>query len=1277
MRKHHATNDDHCAKKPKSNQRTNWFLTSLECVSTWEQLVGNRWFLDQLNRCSINDITHQTFLSRLNFQPDMNPAQLTLPELDTAHMFVHVLRGEEGAAVLGYVNTAAVRKYDLRSLGGQVSSYVLRLENKLDTLFATALQADHDQVLDESADGLSPEELQLRHYLRASALFWDACWASPCVSLLSKLAYALVGNNHHVFLSRFLTKSTPEIWKRCNHFNVYYDVYAYDWERCMDGDGLEHVGTTLLQEACEHDSWKCARLLVHFRLNKNKNGAGPGGPYYFDVFDVGDRHVTNPDHHIHGMTYSVSSYGMSPVHVACWYGHVRTLNELLSAPPYGGHSNSSPINRRTNSNYFNQVQKMSSPVAMAITPLHALLLGPAAATAKGRVVCDAVEELIRRGADVNALSGPICTSHLPPNVGCPPHSAPVLERSDDRPAGISPLSLAVLHGNPLLVRTLLAHGATPNVVSGVEDCDCEGGLEQERKVMEFKDISLAKRRRYWSLATHAAYLWAMASTTEVFSIGDRILIRGLSSNVGQPLNGKIAHVRSHINSGTNSLRYSCEFADGSVRSVKPSNCVVAPENRAKEDRHAIAQMLADATARMPAPATLFQSGRNNEHYEKWSRRVDRDCPGLLDSIKQEQDTIMTDTVDLFNVGDRVRLHSFTSKSILGCLGRNTQNQLNGMTATIRARMHDSSLLYECELTDGSVKKIKPMNLKFADGRAAPDEDADSELSEIVTDAFDVFGVGDRVLIQGLSSSAGKVLNGKIAVVRSRISNSTNSLRYGCEFANDDSIRSIKPSNCVPPTQLNLPEWIAACDVSTHPAAELATLAASVSSNVTDIVFDDAALKGFLRLVCNRFREVALAAVGQDATVATVQASLQKIFVVKPSHSTMKILECMCLRKMDPVQFANFGQDIAQGASRLATSGGVQIDVAALLQCCCGVTGAIARAAAATDASTYFAGAFQTLVIEEVIPDVRSAGEGFSLPEHLALSPQCRITNKKIFDISIFTTLGLNDSQFRYLFMPTLAEMLDASKFHFPLDQQMAALGLHMPMQAIAPIGPDHPYSHLMKDITSHCWRMRNQNQEVAEMHRAILLSECLPDFVHANGGARAFDHLTLGLSFPGHECKAMVDIFEKQVKSLRDDAAAAFLLASKVGGSASLRFIVARQNKLVVLHGLLSSSRLLPTEGLKRRVQELGELLAAIDIDVAPSKDPEDQTPTHDVLLLLAHLCQERRQFDLAKALYEHVLGTCTEVERKKSAHCGMAEIFCAQGSLNDAVEMFRFCVDV
>ena len=56
--------------------------------------------------------------------------EITMSELDTAHMFVQVIRNER--QVLGYVSCADIWKYDERSIGGCASPFVKLLENKAD-----------------------------------------------------------------------------------------------------------------------------------------------------------------------------------------------------------------------------------------------------------------------------------------------------------------------------------------------------------------------------------------------------------------------------------------------------------------------------------------------------------------------------------------------------------------------------------------------------------------------------------------------------------------------------------------------------------------------------------------------------------------------------------------------------------------------------------------------------------------------------------------------------------------------------------------------------------------------------------------------------------------------------------------------------------------------------------------------------------------------------------------------------------------------------------------
>ena len=98
-------------KKARTTSNTtckpNWFFTSLECIPKWHRLIGNRWFIEALNEklsYANGESAKEKFLSLLTFhnpgnahKNPLNSVQLRslqMPELDTAHMFVQVIRNE-------------------------------------------------------------------------------------------------------------------------------------------------------------------------------------------------------------------------------------------------------------------------------------------------------------------------------------------------------------------------------------------------------------------------------------------------------------------------------------------------------------------------------------------------------------------------------------------------------------------------------------------------------------------------------------------------------------------------------------------------------------------------------------------------------------------------------------------------------------------------------------------------------------------------------------------------------------------------------------------------------------------------------------------------------------------------------------------------------------------------------------------------------------------------------------------------------------------------------
>ena len=108
---------------------------------------------------------------------------------------------------------------------------------------------------------------------------------------------------------------------------------------------------------------------------------------------------------------------------------------------------------------------------------------------------------------------------------------------------------------------------------------------------------------------------------------------------------------------------------------------------------------------------------------------------------------------------------------------------------------------------------------------------------------------------------------------------------------------------------------------------------------------------------------------------------------------------------------------------------------------------------------------------------------------------------------------------------------------------------------------------------------------------------------------------------------------------------------------------------MTVQQNILTSG-LLPTDGLKQRVHQLLEILKEIE-NVAKTpvvEDPANKIPLETICLQLADVCQMRAEFDMAIALYQHVLLFPTHA---KAAQCGIAEVHCHCGRLDDALTAF------
>ena len=78
----------------------NWFFTSDSCISIWENgLICNQWFLDQLNSFgsySNGNVLKKKIMKVLRqIHENTDLSQLTMPELDSAFMFVQVVRNHD------------------------------------------------------------------------------------------------------------------------------------------------------------------------------------------------------------------------------------------------------------------------------------------------------------------------------------------------------------------------------------------------------------------------------------------------------------------------------------------------------------------------------------------------------------------------------------------------------------------------------------------------------------------------------------------------------------------------------------------------------------------------------------------------------------------------------------------------------------------------------------------------------------------------------------------------------------------------------------------------------------------------------------------------------------------------------------------------------------------------------------------------------------------------------------------------------------------------------
>ena len=514
--------------------------------------------------------------------------EITMSELDTAHMFVQVIRNERH--VLGYFSCADVWKYDERSIGGCASPFVKLLENKADALIASSLSEnfiDWKDIPDmKAATNTSP----ITDMLEFAAYTMHTQGDLP----ITKLAYSMVYNDHHIFLKRLLCNPRVlSMWQKLEGFN-YCDA---DGDNILD-DGALFVGTTLLQEACVVDAFQSVRLLVNFRHQQK---------LYFNPFDTGGRensrvlNLTQENFEEDASFIgSSTSNGMSAVHVACWHGNIRTLRVLLDAPMFDGKEQSFtrnsgdlgnptllPINRTNDANYGWQQSCCS---AMGITPLHALLLG---ATESNQNVRDCVQILIGCGADVNVVSGPVSKKA--------PHTGDISEGNGGRQCYMTPLHLACLLGDPLLVEMLLASGALANAVSGHE-CLPFGSLFKPRDhCIQQTYGSMTPHRRCWTPTIMAVYALSIDPTSE-------------------------------------SRRAVAEITTAAMASLKTLQ-FPPPTNEYDQGDWNVDQ------GGWNGGLTDSQDNVIETNYPKWMQRVDRDCPNLLKMFKPVEDVKMQGTDD--------------------------------------------------------------------------------------------------------------------------------------------------------------------------------------------------------------------------------------------------------------------------------------------------------------------------------------------------------------------------------------------------------------------------------------------------------------------------------------------------------------------------------------------------------------------------------------------------------------------------------------------------------
>jgi ankyrin repeat protein len=1208
----------------------NWFFTSDSCISIWENgLICNQWFLDQLNSFgsySNGNVLKKKIMKVLRqIHENTDLSQLTMPELDSAFMFVQVVRNHD--PILGYFSCSDIWKYDDREDGGVASPFVILLEEKADLLIASAFNEDATQF--GHADASDNSEFKTYVTLtRKCTKQWLSFFggeenSSYDKSNITELVYSMVYNHHYQFLKRFLQNTRVLAhWRESYNFNVCWDIEDFT---IGHPDDVLSLGTTLLQEACEADAFQCVHLLVNFRYESN---------LVFNPFCTSQRKALDT-----GEIYTTSN-GMSPVHVACWHGNIRTLQVLLDAPSFNGVDNIELINRTNDNWYLTSMQHSSR--CMGITPLHAILLGDIKSQQHIR---DGVQMLIEFGANVNAVSGPVAFA-----TGKPHTDVPYSLGNGNRQCYMTPLHLATRKSDPILVQMLLENGALPNVVSGYEYkpfwripyryiTDPNDRSTYHLKMLHAFKICDPNNTGFVSVEDfrriYQSHEWEVPSDSENDDDSESQAGRVIRQT-GVDSNGKINYVKMML-----SNRYPGAFVEN--ESPMDYNYIRLMLHSANFDSSEIHEIISNHDGNSPIDYMKIISDKgkypdfNHSHYCTPCTMAVRALAGNPTSKKHRKIAEML-------------IASITNMS------------------TLTLKFPEPSQEYgknnECMFHESNSKNERNRSNNVEQTYSKLVERVDKDIPDLLK----LFKPVEDVKMQGTDDDAKEDEMSKLIGVV--------------------STPAALPSQPLPD------EWIAAFGSTSHSidstSSALPTLAASVrvileeiggkyidnQLFVTSDQVSDKVLNGVIRLVVNRMKSSASAVI--SGSISTVRASL-----IKHMFSKVKYFWEFFESSRDPgktLEEHDYGR----------YAGGPVVDVVSLLSCC-GVT----VTATMSDATTYFRDIFQDLVVELFLGTQPFFACVKLKPGHPLLE-EYKETMKLVSESSIWYKI-LNAEELPLLFFPSICEQFVDFDFDSatPIEQtNFRKNRISMLKHGTFLTNTNEQIADFHRKVLLSC--------DFDDM--VICFVENPYRFGEDNGNEleaielHPFSNLTYGLSYSGIECAAIVDSFENEVNCLRDNDERIhdiervkrvekymvnyrynaswnkYLQTEKYTSSETILLMVAYLQK--VSQGLLTSG-LLPTDGLKQRVLKLAETLQEIETNAKTPvvKDPEGDIPIEQIMLQLADLCQLRSEYSQALVLYQHVW----EREDSKSAFSklanaaqyGIAEVHCHCGRLEEALAAF------